>query len=62
MGKGKGPIDNLYIPVKKGQIFLEFFFKKKSRLLKNDDFVRKIKKIIFLLSNKIGINISLVRF
>jgi ribosomal protein L16/L10AE len=61
MGKGKGAIDNFYIPVKKGQIFLEFFFKKKSKLLKNVEFLKKIKKIIVLLSKKLGIKINLIQ-
>jgi ribosomal protein L16/L10AE len=62
MGKGKGSVDNLYIPVKKGQIFLEFFFKKKSKLLKNIEFLKKIKKIIILLSKKLGIKINLIQY
>lgn len=61
MGKGKGSIDNFYIPIKRGQIFLEFFFKKKSKLLKNIEFLKKIKKIIILLSKKLGININLIQ-
>lgn len=61
MGKGKGALDNFYIPVKKGQIFLEFFFKNKSKLLKNDEFLKKIKIIIFLLSKKLGIKINLIQ-
>jgi ribosomal protein L16/L10AE len=61
MGKGKGALDNFYIPVKKGQIFLEFFFKKKSKLIKNIEFLKKIKKIIILLSKKLCIKINLVQ-
>ena len=61
MGKGKGALDNYYIPVKKGQIFIEFFFRKKSKLLKNDEFLKKIKKIVFLLSKKLGIKINLIQ-
>lgn len=61
MGKGKGALDNFYIPVKKGQIFLEFFFKKKSKLLKNIEFLKKIKKIIILLSKKLCIKINLIQ-
>lgn len=62
MGKGKGALDNVYIPVKKGQIFVEFFFRNKSKLLKNDEFLKKIKKIIVLLSKKLGIKINLIQY
>jgi ribosomal protein L16/L10AE len=61
MGKGKGALDNFYIPVKKGQIFLEFFFKKKSKLLKNIEFLKKIKRIVILLSKKLCIKINLIQ-
>ena len=61
MGKGKGALDNIYIPVKKGKIFLEFFFRKKSKLLRNKEFLKKIKRIIILLSKKIGIKINLIQ-
>lgn len=61
MGKGKGSVDSIYIPVKKGNIFIEFFFRKKSKLLKNKEFLKKIKIITLLLSLKIGIKINLIR-
>ena len=61
MGKGKGALDNYYIPVKRGQIFIEFFFRKKSKLLKNDEFLKKIKLIVFLVSKKLGIKINLIQ-
>jgi len=61
MGKGKGAIDNLYLPVKKGQLFVEFFFKKNSQLLKNNEFLKKIRKIVFLFSRKLGIKVNLIK-
>jgi len=62
MGKGKGALDNFYIPVRKGQIFLEFFFKKKSKILNNLEFLKKIKKIIVLLSKKLSLKINLIQY
>lgn len=61
MGKGKGSLDNFYVPVKKGQLLVEFFFRKKSRLLKNLEFLKKIKKIIYLLSLKLSLNVGLIK-
>jgi len=61
MGKGKGALDSIYIPVKKGEIFIEFFFRKKSKLLKNKEFLKKIKIITILLSRKLSIKINLIK-
>lgn len=61
MGKGKGSIDNFYVPVRKGQMLVEFFFRKKSRLLQNQEFLKKIKKIIYLLSLKLSLRIGLIK-
>ena len=61
MGKGKGSIDNFYIPVASGQIFIEFFFKNDIDLLQNMDFLKKIKKIVFLFSKKINLKMNLIK-
>lgn len=72
MGKGKGALDLLYVPVKKGQIFFEFGFKKiendilsYQNILMNIDklqyFNRKVKKIIKLASLKLRMQIHLYK-
>lgn len=61
MGKGKGSIDNYYIPVEKGQVFVEFCFNNDYDLLKNTDFLKRIKNIIFLFSKKLNIKMSLIK-
>jgi len=61
MGKGKGSLDNFYIPVECGQVFIEFFFNNNLDLLQNTDFLNKIKKIILLFSKKINLRMSLIK-
>lgn len=62
MGKGKGVIDEYYIPIKRGQIFLEFFFFNSRNFFKNMEFLRKIKRIIYLVSLKLNIKMCLGKF
>lgn len=47
MGKGKGGLDEIYFPVKTGQIFFEFGFKKGNlSVIKNEyDYIKLLKKI-----------------
>ena len=44
MGKGKGALDNVYIPVKKGQIFVEFFLLISCKLYSLKKFYFEIKR------------------
>lgn len=64
MGKGKGPINEYYINISRGQILLEFGFKDKLLNLNNLEkrkLVRRLKKIIFLSSLKTKIKFSLIK-
>jgi large subunit ribosomal protein L16 len=63
MGKGKGPLNEYYMNVSKGQIFIEFGFDKKLFILNNlerQKLLRRLKKIIFLSSLKTKIKFSLI--
>lgn len=46
MGKGKGSLNEIYFPVKAGQIFFEFGFKKGDPVIANEyDYIKLLKKI-----------------
>jgi ribosomal protein L16/L10AE len=64
MGKGKGPLNEYYINISKGQIFIEFGFKDKLFNLNNFDklrILRYIKRIVFLSSLKTSIKFKLFK-
>ena len=64
MGKGKGPINEYYINISKGQIFLEFGFKDQLAKLNNFDrlrILRYLNKIVFLSSLKTSIKFKLFK-
>jgi ribosomal protein L16/L10AE len=64
MGKGKGPVNDYYINISKGQIFLEFGFQDKLSYLNNLDklrMLRYLRRIIFLSSLKTSIKFKLFK-
>jgi hypothetical protein len=63
MGKGKGPLNEYYINVSRGQIFLEFGFSEKLFKLNNlekQKLLRRLKQITFLSSLKTKIKFGLI--
>lgn len=63
MGKGKGSLNEIYIPVNEGQIFFEFGFKKgNEKVVNNHNDYLKLLKVIRslakLVSYKLAINIK----
>jgi ribosomal protein L16/L10AE len=64
MGKGKGPLNEYYMNISRGQIFLEFGFRDKLlnlNILEKQKLVRRLRKIIFLSSLKTKIKFSLIK-
>ena len=63
MGKGKGSLNEIYFPIRAGQIFVEFGFKKGNQnVIQNEyDYIKLLKKIrelAKLLSFKLAIDIK----
>ena len=63
MGKGKGSLNEVYFPVKAGQIFFEFGFKKgNNSVIKNKyDYIKllqKIRELAILVSFKLSIDLK----
>ena len=63
MGKGKGSLNEIYFPIRAGQIFVEFGFKKGNQnVIQNEyDYIKLLKKVrelAKLLSFKLAINIK----
>jgi hypothetical protein len=64
MGKGKGPLNEYYMNISRGQIFLEFGFRDKLlnlNILEKQKLVRRLRKIIFLSSLKTKMKFSLIK-
>lgn len=57
MGKGKGALDEFYIPVLKGQVFIEFFFCFSSEIIM-PPLLRKIRRFVFLANLKMRVKIA----
>lgn len=63
MGKGKGPLNEEYINVSKGQVFIEFGFNNKLNVLNNIELKRIInyfKKIVYVASFKTNSKLKLL--
>ena len=63
MGKGKGGLNELYFPIKSGQIFFEFGFNKNNRdVIKTEyDYIKLLKKIrelVKLVSFKLSVDLK----
>lgn len=63
MGKGKGSLNEVYFPVKEGQIFFEFGFKKgNNSIIQNEyDYIKLLKKVrelAKLASHKLSIDLK----
>jgi ribosomal protein L16/L10AE len=64
MGKGKGSLNEYYMNISRGQIFLEFGFSNKLlnlNSLEKRKLVRRLRKIIFLSSLKTNIKFRLIK-
>ena len=63
MGKGKGPLDEYYFRISKGQIFIEFGFSNKLLILNDYDrkkLLEHIKNIVELASLKSNLKLKLI--
>jgi len=61
MGKGKGSINEYYLPIYRGQLLCEFYFRRRKSSLWRLRFLKIIRKLIILLSLKLHINIGVIR-
>jgi len=63
MGKGKGAIDNYYLPVNKGQIFIEFYFKDYmlEQLNMEKRILRSLNKVSVVFSKRVKIKVRFLK-